>query len=288
MRDLFENATSCWCRYSQYVWKTEPDGHCYLLPAKIAKPGVYDPMKDPKSLVLDALEIGLMQFRHAEEQELKEAIRGFAVRYGLLGIMTALPTSAEFFDYEKVYLPKNEFIREETMDTMDYIGLFFPFVMPDFRKHGIRYHWESEDKDEIALILTFQSQPEAMSMTFLRNYGERYDWLCKVFKDWTFHLLTATFYMEDKDELDQETLAIYRKSVAAFDGNAPTYHIALWDRPALVWDFHSLLTNIRFMFSLLLTDDSAPLRLCKHCRKPFFAEEGDSMYCSGACRQHST
>ena len=39
----------------------------------------------------------------------------FVTRYGLLGLMTALPTTPTFMDYEAVYLPKNHFIREESM-----------------------------------------------------------------------------------------------------------------------------------------------------------------------------
>ena len=168
---------------------------------------------------------------------------------------------------------------------MDYIRLFFPFAMPDFQKEGLEYIWESRDKDEIAMLLTFQNQPNAMSMTFLRNYGERYDWLCKVFKDWAFLMVATTFYMKDKDDLDLETLEIYRRAMISFDGNMPSYHVALWDEPTLVWDFHSLMANIRFMLSLMLTDEDAPLRLCGYCMKPFFADESGSEYCSEKCRE---
>ena len=31
--------------------------------------------------------------------------------------MTALPTTPSFMDYEAVYLPKNHFIKEESMET---------------------------------------------------------------------------------------------------------------------------------------------------------------------------
>ena len=40
-------------------------------------------------------------------------------------------------EYEKVYLPKNPYIRQETMEMQDYLKLFFPFAMPDFHKRGI-------------------------------------------------------------------------------------------------------------------------------------------------------
>ena len=56
-------------------------------------------------------------------QEIQKAIGQFAVKYGLLGLMTALPTTPTFMDYEAVYLSKNHFIKEETMSTKDYLHL---------------------------------------------------------------------------------------------------------------------------------------------------------------------
>ena len=54
-------------------------------------------------------------------------------------------------------------------------------------------------------------------MSFMRDYGERYDWLVSAFKDWTFTLVTATLYYTDKDTLDEETLDLYRKGMASFE-----------------------------------------------------------------------
>ena len=191
MRDLFLHTSAHWGRYSEYEWKTAPDGNCYLLPAEKAKPSVYDPMKGPHTLVIDALEIGMMLFRREPEAKVKQSIRAFAGKYGLLGIMTALPTTAEFIEYEKVYLPKNPFLRKETMETKEYLCLFYPFIQPDFRKKGVESVWQTEEKYEIAFAMTFQAEPQAKAMSFMRNYGERYDWLCKLFKDWAFLVLTT-------------------------------------------------------------------------------------------------
>ncbi len=38
------------------------------------------------------------------------------------------------------------------------------------------------------------------------------------------------------------------------------YHIALLDKPTLVWDFHSLLLGIQMMFTFMLTDEEKPQR----------------------------
>ena len=58
----------------------------------------------------------------------------FVHKYGLLGLMTALPTTPMFMEYEAVYLPKNQYIREETMPTEKYLELFYPFAKLDLVK----------------------------------------------------------------------------------------------------------------------------------------------------------
>lgn len=86
-------------------------------------------------MVLDALNVGLL-IRTSTKRKIREAIMDFVTRYGLLGLMTALPTTPSFIDYKAVYLPTNHFIREEVMDTEKYLANFFPFEKPDFYKKG--------------------------------------------------------------------------------------------------------------------------------------------------------
>lgn len=102
------------------------------MPAANAEADVYNPMTQADELIVEAVNIGLLQFHKAPDVKVKEAIRQFACRYGLLGLMAAIPTTPKFVDYEKVYLPKNPYIRQEVMETMDYLKLFFPFAMPSF------------------------------------------------------------------------------------------------------------------------------------------------------------
>ena len=88
----------------------------------------------------------------------------------------------------------------------------------------------------------------------------------------------------DYDTIDEDTRNLYRQSMAAFDGNAPSYHIALLDKPTIVWDFHSLLLGIQMMFSFMLTDEKTPLRLCRHCMKVFVASRPSNQFCSPECK----
>ena len=199
--------------------------------------------------------------------------------------MTALPTTAKFIEYEQVYFHKNQIIKTETMDTEDYISLFFPFRKPDFHKKGVESVWNTDDRMMMALIMTYQLEPQAMVMSFMRDYGEQYEWLASVFRDWAFTLVTATLYEIDRERLDDMTLEIYRKGMAAFEGNTPTYHLELREHPTLVWDFHSLLLNIQLLFSMTLTDEKNPLKICHQCQRPFIAGKADAEYCSPACRE---
>jgi hypothetical protein len=62
--------------------------------------------------------------------------------------MTALPTTPKFIDYDAVYLPKNHFLKEESMETQTYLDLFYPFKKLDFRKDGEKSEWERQSRPQ--------------------------------------------------------------------------------------------------------------------------------------------
>ena len=286
MNNLFAQSRSHWVRYDRYELKTTADGRRYITPGKDAKPDVYNSLKEAPNIVLDALNVGMLMMNRRPEAEVQKAILEFAAHYGLLGLMTALPAAPSFMDYEAVYLPKNHFIKEESMDTEDYLALFYPFDSLDVVKQGVESNWNiSGDRTMIALAMTFCHEPTAKSMSFQREYAEPYDWVAQQFKDWAFTLVTSILYYEDYDRTDEETRNLYRKGMAAFGGIAPTYHIELLDKPTIYWDFHSLLLGIQMMFSFMLVDDAKPLRLCKHCQSAFLSSRANSAFCSARCKK---
>ena len=122
MKNLFEQSRSHWVRYDRYELKTAADGKRYITPGKNAKPDIYNPLKEAPGIVLDALNVGMLMMNRSPEDEVQKAILEFVTHYGLLGLMTALPTTPSFMDYEKVYLPKNHFIKAESMETEDYLA----------------------------------------------------------------------------------------------------------------------------------------------------------------------
>ena len=285
MKNLFERTSSNWVRYSDYEWKTAEDGTLFLTPTKTAHPSIYDPLGEYQRIVLDAVNIGRMASDSSAQEETQKAIRQFAVKYGLLGLMTALPTTPNFMDYEAVYLPKNHFIREESMPTKDYLDLFFPFEKPDVVKRGVESMWNIEnDRVMMALAMTMSDRPMAVNMGFQREYAERYEWIRQQFVDLAFTHLTSLLYYADYDTLLPEQRQLMQQGMQAFGGIAPTYRIALLDAPTIVWDFHSLMLGIQMMFSFMLTDSENPLRLCRHCMQAFVAGRPSAVFCSPQCK----
>jgi hypothetical protein len=202
----------------------------------------------------------------------------------LLGFMTALPTTPEFITYEAVYLPKNHFIKQESMTTEEYLEIFFPFEEIDFVKRGMESSWSVSDSSMVALVMTMNNRPQAVTMSFQREYAEPYEWLVRNFTDWAFTFISSFLYYQDENILDEMQKDLYRQGMAAFGGIAPTYHIELLEKPTIVWDFHSLLLAIQMMFSFMLTDEKAPLKVCKHCGKVFLAARPNTVFCSGQCK----
>ena len=287
MKQLFERVSSYWVRYDKYVIRTDAKGTKYVTAAEGARPQIIDPLEDAQTMVLDALNAGRLFFgKKAPEREQEAGILRFVHRYGLLGLMTALPTTPKFMQYEKVYLPKNHFIREEALETERYLDCFYPFKKLNIRKHTTEFIWEVEgDTDAMALAMTFANDPDAMSMSFQKEYAEPLEWIAKALKDMTFPFITSKYFYEHGDAFDADEKKLMAQGVAAFGGIAPTYRIALLDKPTIVWDFHSLLIGLQMMFSFMMAEDKTPLRMCDSCDTIFVAKRKTQRYCCDKCRR---
>ena len=285
MMNLFANSSSNWVKYDKYEWKKADNGTLYITPTEDAKPSLYNPVKEYQDMVLAAINIGTLAMKEEPKESLQASIIDFACNYGLLGLMTALPTTPEFITYEAVYLPKNHFIREESLSTEKYLSYFFPFDNIDFVKHGVESSWSTDSSEMIALIMAMKNKPQAVLMSFQKEYAERYDWLVKEFSDWAFTFTTSFLYYLDYDSLDEQTKNLYRQGMSAFGGISPTYHIALAENtPVIVWNFHSLLVMIQMCFSFMLTDSDCDMKLCKHCGRAFIASRKGNEFCSPKCK----
>ena len=287
MKQLFERVSSYWVRYDKYEIRMDTKGVKYVTAAPGARPDIFDPLEDAQTMVLEALNVGRLFFGDKAPESVREAaLLQFVHHYGLLGLMTALPTTPKFMQYEKVYLPKNHFIREETLETERYLDCFYPFKKLNIRKHKTEFIWEVEgDTDAMALAMTFANDPDAMSMSFQKEYAEPLDWIAKALKDMTFPFITSKYYYEHGDAFDADEKKLMAQGVAAFGGIAPTYRIALLDKPTIVWDFHSLLIGLQMMFSFMMAEDKTPLRMCDSCDTIFVANRKTQRYCCDKCRR---
>ena len=122
-------------------------------------------------------------------------------------------------------------------------------------------------------------------MSFLKEYAEPLDWIVKALKDLTFPFITSKYFYEDADAFDADEKKLMAQGVAAFGGIAPTYRIALLDKPTIVWDFHSLLIGLQMMFSFMLAENKTPLRMCDSCDTIFVANRSNQRFCCDACRR---
>lgn len=284
MRNFFEHSKSNWVKYSEYELK-EKDGILYIKPTDDATPNIYNIIEKKEDIVVDALNVGLLCMSKDKEKEAEQqaAVMGFISRYGLLGLMTTITSTPSFMDYEVVHFIKNRFIKAETMDTIEYISKFYPFEMPDIAKNGVEMRWNiSGDNTMMALAMTFTDRETAVNMSFQRTYAEPYEWVKTQFIDWALLFTTSTIYYEN--EFNDSEKELYRQMMTVFNANSPTYHILLLDKPILVWNFGSLAIAVQMLFSLSLTDDKTPIRLCKHCAKAFIPSRPNALFCSSKCK----
>ncbi len=285
MNNIFARTSALWIRYDRYEYRTDEKGVEYITPCKDASLTPYEPLKKAEQLVIDALEIGMHVSELNDNHSLKERVLDFVNHYGLLGLMTALPTTPEFITYESVYLPKNHFIKKESMTTEEYLAYFFPFDPITFAKKGMESMWTVDQPEMIAVAMVMRNKPQALLMSFQKEYAEPFDWIVQQLQDWAFTFIASFLYYQDRDVMPDEQLALYREGVKAYGGVAPTYHIELAKNgPQLVWDFHSLLLGIQMMLSFMITDEKSPLKVCKHCGKVFVASRPDNVFCSPKCK----
>lgn len=285
MKNLFEHTSSLWARYSDYEIKKDINGTEYIVPKQDAEIKLYSPMKEAEQLVLDTVNLGKKLNGHLPAAEQNALIIDYAKKYGLMGFITALPTTADFIIYEKVYLPKNHFIKEEVLETEDYLGYFFPFDKPDFIKHGTESAWSiSGDVTGMALAMSMTDRPQAVVMGLQRNYAEPVDWITTMCSDLAFTCIGSFLYYHDYDNLDDVQKDLFRQGMKAFGAISPTYRIALLDKPSIIWDFNSLIQMVQMMFSFVLTDEDSPLRLCKNCGEAYIASRKGTEFCSPKCK----
>ena len=102
MKQLFERVSSYWVRYDKYEIRTDVKGVRYVTAAADARPDIFDPLADAQTMVLEALNVGRLFFGDKAPENVREsALLQFIHHYGLLGLMTALPTTPKIHAIRK-------------------------------------------------------------------------------------------------------------------------------------------------------------------------------------------
>ena len=152
-------------------------------------------------------------------------------------------------------------------------------------KRGVESMWNIQNnRVMMALAMTMSDKPMAVNMSFQREYAEPYEWMKQQFIDLAFTFLTSVIFYEDYDDMTPDQRLLMQEGMTAFGGIAPTYRIALLDKPTIIWDFHSLMLGIQMMFSFMLTDSETPVKLFRHCTKAFVASRPSAVFCSPQCK----
>ena len=286
MMDFFKHSISNWVKYDKYEYKKDSNGTLYIKPADNATPTIYNPLKNTQQIVIDALNIGAKCMSREKDAVIQKDILKFVNDYGLLGIMTAMPTTTKFIDYEYVYFAK-KFLNKESMSSLEYADLFFPFEKPEIQKgadNSVR--WDiATDTAMMALALTMGDRPTAVNMEFQRIYAEKYDWIKATFKDLAFTFITTQMIYDEDVKLEEQQKDLYKAALNSLENFAPTYRIMPTDnKPTLVWEFSSLLSIIQIMMCFMLTDEKSSIKLCRKCHKVFLANRSNASFCSGRCK----
>jgi hypothetical protein len=115
LQELFGETTTRWAAYDVYQI-LDCDGELYITSAMSATVSAYDPIITAKELIVDALNVGMRCVNHTHGGvKIEKAILDFCSKYGLLGFMTALPSTPDFWEFDNVYLPKNPVIKDTAM-----------------------------------------------------------------------------------------------------------------------------------------------------------------------------
>ena len=77
MNNLFAQSRSHWVRYDRYEIKIGKDGKRYITPEKVAKPDIYNPLKESSEMVLEALNVGMLMMNRRPEDVVEKAILSF-------------------------------------------------------------------------------------------------------------------------------------------------------------------------------------------------------------------
>ena len=285
--------TARWCKYDKYIIQKKDDKY-YILPDKNAKPSTYDPFEVKNEILRDLLIIGKESTENevakignkdvsvevqSKMEKFQNLVLEFVTQYGLLGNFRYLPENYDFMDngeipvnlgyntsisaleFEKKYFWKDSKIDwSRTMRANDY-----------HRNTGLDDDFKQTEGDRLD------------DMVFSKNYAETISEIIN-FATIIYNkklLICAYLY----DDVSDDIRELYQDSITNDSlKKANISYMAEDGQIKFKWNFMSLSEIIETILLLNETSGRTEVKLCKHCGKPFIAENIKAEYDSIQCR----
>ena len=285
--------TTKWCKYSKYIIEKKDEKY-YILPDKNAKPSTYDPFEVKNEILRDLLIIGKESAENevakignkdvsvevqSKMEKFQNLVLEFVTQYGLLGNFRYLPENYDFMDngeipvnlgyntsmsaleFEKKYFWKDSKIDwSRTMRANDY-----------HRNTGLDDDFKQTEGDRLD------------DMVFSKNYAETISEIIN-FATIIYNkklLICAYLY----DDVSDDIRELYQDSISNDSLKKPNISYMAEDgQIKFKWNFMSLSEIIETILLLNETSGRTEVKLCKHCGKPFIAENIKAEYDSIQCR----
>lgn len=285
--------TTKWCKYSKYNIKKKDDKF-YILPDKNAIPNTYDPFEFKNEILRDLLIIGktslddeaykfgdskLTTTVQSKKENFQKLVLDFVSNYGLLGNFRYLPKDYNFMDNENIPVVLGY---ENTTTAKEFESRYFGFdskinwtramKLNDFsRNAGLDDYFKQTEGDRLDDII------------FSRNYAETVseiiDFAVGIFYK---KLLVCAFLYDDvSDDIRED----YENSITAHKLEKTSISYGIENgQVKFKWNFMSLSAIIETMLLLNETSGRTEVKLCKHCKTPFIAENIKAEYDTPQCR----
>ncbi len=264
---MFKNRISQWVKYSEYTVLVR-NGRKYIVPAPNARMSIYDPLANAEEMVTDFLNYGKELYSQKSRKRAAEISLEIASKYGLTGWLTALPRDSSFFEREETYLGINGLLfgGRHILETKEYMDFF--------TTHSSKKH-----DPEIAY---FMRRNDIYNVVFSSRYMEPLSWGTAISENLYAHFLRfrQNFNSESSADGQPESFG------ATMKYNHPGISLLMWaeDSAEMLWCFDSLKTMVEVAYCTLLSVDTHPLRVCKHCGKIYYHTHSRNEFCSPRCR----
>ena len=285
--------TAKWCKYSKYIIEKNNDKY-YILPDKNAKPSTYDPFEVRNQILKDLLVIGkesvgneifklgnkeLSTEAQSKMEKFQKLVLEFVNNYGLLGTFRYLPENYDFMDnadipvvlgYNKVMTAK-EFEKSyfwadtkmdwsKTMRANDYQ-----------RNAGLDDYFKQTEGDRLDDIIFSKNYAETIS--------EIIDFAISIYN----RKLVICAYLYD--DVPDDIKEVYESSITSNTLKKTNISYGIENgQIKFKWNFMSLCAILETILLLNETSGRTEVKLCKHCGKPFIAENIKAEYDTIQCR----